>query len=100
MPLGEQINRNSGATKPTVVEASEHEREVYAKRTMKVPANYQIRVEYDGSNNPLYIGYAPRGEASSASAWLIQKFTYSGTNMTLRQIAYNTWDNRASASYS
>jgi len=59
-----------------------------------------MRVEYNGDGTTLYAGYGARGLASSDDGWLIQKFTYNGSlQVTLRQIAYDTWDNRAAASY-
>lgn len=62
--------------------------------------------EYDGSNNPVYIGFAEPGSATSDPAWLIRKLTWSGSNVTAIQYAngstvFNSiWDNRASLSYS
>lgn len=58
----------------------------------------QMRMEYIGGNLT-YTGYAERGIASSATSWLLQKFTYTAGDLTLRQIAYDSWDNRATASY-
>jgi hypothetical protein len=63
----------------------------------------EVRVENDGSGNPIYIGYAKGGSATSASVWLIKKFTYDGNSAVTRsQIANNNltfshiWDDRAS----
>lgn len=64
-----------------------------------------IRIDYDGSNNPIYIGIAPPGVPTSASMWKIFKITYSGSNPTLIQLADgdelsdNIWDNRTSLTY-
>jgi len=63
------------------------------------------KIEYSGSNL-LYLGEAPPGSATSAAAWRIQKYTYSGSNLTDTQYADgdeefdNVWDDRASLSYS
>lgn len=61
----------------------------------------QLRQDVTRSDGqPDYIGYASRGVASSQAAWTIHKFTYSGNNMTLRQLAYRAiWDNRATETY-
>lgn len=91
--------RLEGATKVSSAEAREHEGAIFAKRVTEIPSNLQMRVEYT-SGQPLYTGYAPKGVASSTGGWLLQKFTYSSGQVTLRQIAYDSWDNRATASYS
>lgn len=59
----------------------------------------QKRFEYNADGTVLYAGEAPRSFASSDNYWIIQKFTYSGGNVTLIQTAFDTWDNRATASY-
>ena len=63
-------------------------------------------VEYTG-NNPLYIGYAYPGTATSAIGWIIKKFTYDvNSNVLTALFASGTneydkeWDERASYSYS
>lgn len=105
MPYGEQINNNSGATKPTSVEANEHERELFAKRMMKVPVNYQLQIDYGShtDGNMDYIGYAPKGASTSDAAWLVQKFTYQTISavdyILTRKVAYGTWTGRAGLTY-
>jgi hypothetical protein len=61
----------------------------------------QQRVDYDGSGNAIYIGYAKIGVAADEAEWLIQKFTYNGSNqMTLRQIKQKgAWDSRVTGGY-
>lgn len=55
-----------------------------------------IRFDADDSQ-PTYIGLnLTNGAATSATTWKIYKFTYSGTNTTRIQLAYGSWDNRAS----
>ena len=53
--------------------------------------------------NTTYVGWAQRGEATSASSWLIKKISVSGT-VTSTQWASTVydqvWDDRASLSYS
>lgn len=61
----------------------------------------QMRISYDASNNPEYIGIAPRGVASSDAAWSIEKLTYTGGLVTLSQTSpdHSIWDNRTSLTY-
>jgi len=70
------------------------------------PADIMTLVEYDG-NNPLYIGRANPGVASSLAAWQIKKLTFdANNNVTAMEFAsgindYNkVWDDRAGYSYS
>ena len=64
--------------------------------------NFTIKIEYDGYNNPIYIGKAVLGTAVTDALWQIQKLTYSGTNPTDIQWAggedrfENIWNDRAS----
>lgn len=85
----------TGQTRSTDAENREHEADMYAKRVMDMPSNQQLRVAYDGDNNPIYVGVAPSGLESSSGGWMISKFTWSSGNMTLRQTGYGAWDNRA-----
>ena len=57
--------------------------------------------DYDGSNNMIYIGIAPRGSVSSDSAWLIRKFIYTGSNLTSETTSppNSIYDDRASLTY-
>lgn len=63
-------------------------------------------IEFNVDNNPVYVGYAVPGSATSAAVWQIRKFTYVGTNPTAIRFAggsrlFNAvWDDRASLSYS
>jgi len=41
---------------------------------------YLVRIQYDASQNPIYIGYANPGTAESAAGWQIQKITYDVNN--------------------
>lgn len=62
----------------------------------------QFIAEYDGSNNILYAGIGKKGAATSANAWVIEKFTYLSGNITLVQTSPEnvSWDDRATHSYS
>ena len=88
-----------GQVKPSSIENSIYDPDINATRNVEVPSNLQQRVAYNASNQAEYVGFGARGLASSDTGWLIQKFTYSSGLVTLRQIAYDSWDNRASATY-
>jgi len=92
-------DKPEGQTKPSFVESAVYEQAVQSLRQIQVPLNWQERHEYSGGN-PTYSGYAPRGVATSTAGWLLFKYTWSSGNMTVKQVAYDSWDNRASASYS
>lgn len=101
MSIGDAY-QTGGAVKTSEAEAREHEGPIQAKRITEIPSNLQQRIDYDvrTDGQPVYIGFGARGLATSATGWLIQTFTYDGSNnLTLRQIAYDSWDNRASATY-
>ena len=58
----------------------------------------QMRCDYDvrTDGQPVYLGFAPKGLDASADGWLIHKFTYDVSDrVTVRQIAYDIWDDRA-----
>ncbi len=66
-----------------------------------------ILLDYDVSNNPIYVGEAAIGVGASEAKWRIRKLTYDGSNnVTAIQWAQgNTrydkiWDNRATYAYS
>ena len=56
-------------------------------------------IRFDPSDaQPTYIGiHITKGAATSDLNWKLYKFFYSGTDTTEIQLAYNSWDNRASA---
>ncbi len=100
MPVGDSYV-TSGAVKMSEAESREHEATMFAKRVMEVPHNLQLRQAISRSDGqPDYIGYGARGLAADVTGWLLYKFTYDSNGfVTVRQSAYNTWDNRASATY-
>lgn len=60
------------------------------------------KIDYSGGSNAIYIGYAPRGSATSADVWTISKLTYDGnSNPTDIQWAPegSIYDNRAALTY-
>ena len=91
-----------GNIKPSSIEQATLETDLSAVRITEIPSNQQLRAEYvltDGL--PSYTGNAPKGLATSDTHWLLKKFTYDANRQcTLIQIAYDSWDNRASASFS
>lgn len=70
-----------------------------------------MRIQYDGGNNPIYIGRAKIGTLTSEDKWQIQFLTYSGNNVTSVTWPQNVlanasgeyefvWDDRATYTYS
>lgn len=67
----------------------------------------KVRIDYVGGTNPIYVGYAEAGTATSAKKWSIAQFTWDGSNNpTAVDWAGGTidyafaWDDRAGLSYS
>ena len=69
--------------------------------------NLAIQLDYDGGSNPVYIGLAAPGTATSQAKWQIKKLTFDGSNNPTA-IKYangsssfdQVYDDRASLSYS
>ncbi len=72
-----------------------------AEKRFLIPGNYQTRVDYQSGTNPIYVGVADRGLATSDKGWLIMKITWDANdNPTLIQTVYNSiWDSRTSYTY-
>lgn len=101
LPIGE-TEILTGQTKVTSAEAIEHETSLKAKRYTEIPTNMQMLADYGARTDgqPVYLGFAPRGLAEGTDGWLLQKFTYDGSDQcTSRKIAYGDWTNRASETY-
>jgi len=97
MAYGDTVDQR-GAVKPSNLEQEVFDPKIGAYKYVEIPSNLQMRGDYTGRTDgqPVYIGYAIRGLASSADGWLIQKFTYDVSGfMTLHQISYDIWDDRA-----
>jgi hypothetical protein len=91
-----------GQGQPDSITVNVHEEPLAALRYTEIPSNMQMKIDYVArtDSNPVYIGYVGRGIAEDAGEWILQKFTYDTSDrMTVRQIAYDTWANRASATY-
>jgi hypothetical protein len=65
------------------------------------------KFDYNGGTNPVYIGVAAPGTATSTQKWLIKKLTFDGSD-NVTDIQYpsgspnfnQAWDDRAGLSYS
>lgn len=82
---------NASGQRPTAVEYQE---------------NYTTLIDYASGANPVYIGKAQIGSATSASSWAIKKLTYDGNdNPTSIKWADGTetfnkvWDDRTGFTY-
>jgi hypothetical protein len=63
---------------------------------------WETRIDYNGGTNPIYVGKAEEGSATSAAVWQIKKLTWDANdNPTRIQFASDKdsftaiWDNRA-----
>lgn len=62
------------------------------------------RLDFGGTQYPVYVGKAAPGSATSSAVWSIAKYTYVGTSLS--SITYagggafnQVWDNRAGLTY-
>lgn len=69
--------------------------------------NFQLRFDYDGNGNQIYIGWAVTTYLSSDTVWRIMKQTFNGANQVTQiqwangDPAFNyIWDNRTTYTYS
>ena len=42
--------------------------------------NYSMQIDYDVSNNPIYVGFSPPPAGTANATWLIQKITFDASN--------------------
>ncbi len=73
---------------------------------MDLLKNLQQLLDYSGGTDPIYIGSAHSGAATTAAVWQIKKLAYDGSgNVTSIKFAGSTpnpdsiWANRASLTY-
>jgi len=67
---------------------------------------YSVRLDYDGSNNLIYVGLASPSSSNDNSSWRICKLYYN-TNNDISGLRYadgntnfdNVWSNRTTLSY-
>lgn len=91
-----------GAVKPDAIQVDSYEYSLAALRHVSIPLNMQERFDYSGRSDgqPVYIGYGAKGIATSDSGWLLFKYTYDASGfVTLKQVSYDAWDDRATATY-
>ena len=88
-----------GAVKASNVEQATLEYPLWASRITEIPSNMQARWVYDSDDNCIYAAYAPRGLAEGTDGWLLQKYTWVGSNCTKREIAYDSYSNYLTATY-
>lgn len=72
-------------------------------------SDYEIRFDYGGVNasyparsdgNPVFIGKALNGTATSAASWTVQLFDYDALNRPVRiRVQTISWDNRGTATW-
>lgn len=69
--------------------------------------HYKLAVDWDGNNNPIYVGKADPGRPQSEKGWQIKKITFDASNNptditwasgTSRFI--HIWDSRTTYTYS
>ena len=68
------------------------------------PVALSMNIDLVGGSSPIYLGKAAPTSATSAAAWQIQKYTYSGSNVVAIQYAgagafTNVWDDRVGLVY-
>lgn len=93
----------SGSIKPSSIEQSAFEATLGASRIVEIPSNLHKKIDYAGrtDSNPVYVGANDRGTATSDTSWLLQKITYDASDRVIDvSIAYDSWDNRVTATYS
>ena len=55
------------------------------------------QIEYDGSSQPIYMGYnTDIAAADGATDWIIYKLTWVSDNMTVKKMRITSWTLRAS----
>lgn len=72
-----------------------------------LPATFSTLIDYVSGTNPIYVGLAPNGSATSTAVWQIHKIAYDGNNNPTSVLWANgndlfdqVWDNRSSLTYS
>lgn len=88
-----------GQFEPKEIENWQHSEVLAAKRVTQVGSDLQTIVDESSAPTTTYVGKGARGLATSSTGWLLEKIAVSGTTTTITH-AINSWDNRASASYS
>lgn len=76
----------------------EHDALLKGKRVVDVGTDDQTIID-EAITGTTYIGRTGRGVATSTTGWLLTKIVESGTDTTIAH-AVDSWDNRATATYS
>jgi len=98
--MANELTTDIKGSKTSVAEEREHQISLMARRITEIPSDLQQRFAYNADLTILYAGYGAKGLAASSTGWLLHKFTYDANQqVTLRQSAFDSWDNRASATY-
>ena len=99
MGVGDSYTLN-GQLKASDAESREHQAALLAKRTVDIPHDLQIKIEYNADGTVKYTGYGAKGLDTDESGWLIHYMEYNASKqMTSKTNAYGTWDGRAGLSY-
>lgn len=93
-----------GQVKPDAIAVDSYEQDLSAARVVVIPSNQQTLIDWDTLGNPVYIGIAAEGYATSSGTdndktktnWLIKKITYdTNYNPISILIGWGKWDNRS-----
>lgn len=77
--------------------------QTYSPKTTMIGGEMQMLVDYGerGDGQPVYVGNAVQGVATSAQNWVIYNYSYDDSdNFISRKTAFGDWDDRATLSYS
>jgi len=77
---------------------AEHDQNNVAKRVTDVGSLLQTIVDEAGAPGTTYVGRSPAGLATATTGWNLEKVVVSGTTTTITH-AVDSWDNRATATY-
>ena len=63
--------------------------------------NNQNLTDYDANNRIQYRGIATKGTPTSATSWVLHKYTYNAKGQVTKDaLAYGSWDLKTTSSYS
>ena len=88
----------AGATKPDSISVDSYEPDLFAGRVTEIPNNMTKRVDYGtrGDEQPVYVGWACKGLATSSDGWLIYYSEFDGQDRIVSiKIGYGAWNDRA-----
>ena len=101
------VNQGTGGASAWLVTGPLTDAQLRASAVTVSDSRYTQTLDYDVSNNPIYIGIAAFGSSKASAVWQIRKLTFDVSNNVVDiQYANGTdaftaiWNNRASLSYS